>query len=306
MLPKPLKHGDTVGVIAPASPPNIENYQKSKAFIESLGLSIQEGKHLKNVHGYLAGTDDERLEDLHAMFADDSIKGIIFAGGGYGTARIVHRLDYELIKKNPKIFWGYSDLTYLHTAIRQETGLVTFHGPMLASDVGEDDFHPLSKKQFDQLFKPTSLVYDESFSALEVIAEGEAEGEIVGGNLTLIASSLGGQYELDTKGKLLFIEDIDEEPYRIDGYLAQLMHAGKLDDAAGIIVGDFKNAVPTRKPSLSLKAVLEDYFHSLKKPVMKGFQIGHCQPHFAIPLGTWATLSTKNKSLSIEPGVTDS
>ncbi|MBU6080083.1 MULTISPECIES: S66 peptidase family protein [Allobacillus] len=306
MLPKPLKHGDTVGVIAPASPPNIENYKKSIAFIESFGLSIQEGKHLKNVHGYLAGTDDERLEDLHDMFADDSIKGIIFAGGGYGTARIAHRLDYELIKKNPKIFWGYSDLTYLHTAIRQETGLVTFHGPMLASDVGKEDFHPLSKKQFNQLFEPTFLVYDESIAPLEVIAEGKAEGEIVGGNLTLIASSLGGQYELDTKGKLLLIEDVDEEPYRIDGYLAQLMHAGKLEEAAGIIVGDFNNAVPTRNPSLSLETVLDDYFRQLGKPVMKGFQIGHCQPHFAIPLGTRARLSTESKTLTIQPGVTGS
>lgn len=111
---------------------------------------------------------------------------------------------------------------------------------------------------------------------------------------------------MDTKGKLLLIEDVDEEPYRIDGYLAQLMHAGKLEEAAGIIVGDFNNAVPTRNPSLSLETVLDDYFRQLGKPVMKGFQIGHCQPHFAIPLGTRARLSTESKTLTIQPGVTGS
>lgn len=303
MLPKALQYGDTVGVIAPASPPNLTNYQKSLSFIERLGLQVKQGKHMENVHGYLAGTDEERLEDLHAMFADESVKGIICAGGGFGTARIAHRIDYELIRNHPKIFWGYSDLTYLHTAIRQQAGLVTFHGPMLASDVGKEDFHERSAHRFKQLFEPTKLIYDESFSPLQVLSEGEAEGEIVGGNLTLIASSLGGPYEIDTKGKLLLMEDIDEEPYRIDSYLAQLMHAEKLDDAAGFIIGDFNNAEAKRNPSLTLETVLKDYFQSIDRPVMRGFKIGHCQPHFAIPLGVPAKLSTKDKSLTIEPGV---
>ncbi len=238
------------------------------------------------------------------MFRDDNIKAIICAGGGYGTGRIAASIDYDLIKKHPKIFWGYSDITYLHTAIRQQTGLITFHGPMLASDIGKDDFHEHSKQAFNQLSQPTPMIYDHTYSELKVISKGDANGEIVGGNLSLIVNSLGGPYEIDTNGKLLFIEDVDEPPYRIDSFLSQLKHAGKLDDAAGIIVGDFNNAKPKKdRPSFTLEQVLNDYLSTLNKPVISGFKIGHCQPHYAIPLGVQANLSTEAKRLSIEPGV---
>ncbi|MGD7044557.1 S66 peptidase family protein [Jeotgalibacillus proteolyticus] len=304
LLPKKLKRGDTVGIIAPASPPNQSNLEKSLSFLKELGVNVKMGKHVNEVNGYLAGSDGERLEDLHAMFQDPSVQAIICAGGGYGTARIASAVDYELIKRNPKIFWGYSDITFLHTAIRQQTGLVTFHGPMLASDVGKEEFHALSKKMFYQLFEPMELHYSEEISPLEVLAEGERIGEIVGGNLSLIQSSLGTPFELETEGKLLFIEDIDEEPYRIDAMLNQLSMAGKLQQACGIIVGDFKNAVPTNeKPSLSLEEVLEHYLGKLETPVIKGFKIGHCEPHFSIPLGAKAKLSARSKTLTIMPGV---
>lgn len=304
ILPKSLQPGDTIGVIAPASPPNIPNLKKAIPFFENLGLNVKLGKYVEEVHGYLAGTDEQRLKDLHNMFEDDEVDGIIGAGGGYGTGRIAASIDYELIKANPKIFWGYSDITYLHTAIRQQTGLVTFHGPMLASDIGKEDFHDHSKQSFNQLFKPKTIVYDKTYSSLSTISEGEAEGRIVGGNLSLIVNSLGGPYEINTKDQILFIEDVDEPPYRIDSFLSQLKHAGKLNDAAGIIVGDFNNAKPKKdRPSLTLEEVLDDYFKPLNVPVLSGFKIGHCQPHFAIPLGTKAYLSTKTKTLTIEPGV---
>lgn len=304
LIPKHLKKGDTVGVIAPASPPNIQNLEKSYSFLHQLGLNVKLGKHVHKVNGYLAGSDEERLADLHAMFEDPLVDGIICAGGGYGTARIASQIDYELIKQNPKIFWGYSDITFLHTAIRQETGLVTFHGPMLASDVGKEEFQELSKKMFWQLFEPKELHYTEDVSPLDIISEGERVGELVGGNLSLIISSIGTPFELNTKGKILFIEDIDEAPYRIDGMLNQLLMAGKLETAAGIVVGDFKNAVPTNnKPSQTLEEVLEHYLKDLETPVIKGFKIGHCEPHFAVPFGVKARLSTKTKSLTIMPGV---
>ncbi|MGM8215749.1 S66 peptidase family protein [Bacillaceae bacterium W0354] len=306
ILPKRLQPGDTIGVIAPASPPNLQNLKKAIPFFEKMNLKVKVAPHVEHVHGYLAGKDHERLEDLQAMFEDETIKAIICAGGGYGTGRIAPYINYELIQKNPKIFWGYSDITYLHTAIRQQTGLVTFHGPMLASDIGKDDFHPISKLSFQQLFEPIELTYNENISPLHVLCEGEAEGEIVGGNLSLIVNTLGSSYEIDTKNKLLFIEDIDEPPYRIDSFLCQLKNAGKLDDAKGIIVGDFNNAVPKKdRPSSTLDEVLVDYFGTINKPVMSGFKIGHCQPHFAIPLGTKALLSTTNKTLTIQPGVTN-
>ncbi|GEL78755.1 S66 peptidase family protein [Tenuibacillus multivorans] len=302
--PQPLKPGDTIGVIAPASPPNLEQLENALPFFEKLQLNIKLGKHVKNVNGYLAGTDEERLEDLHDMFLDPEVNGIICAGGGYGTSRIALNIDYDLIEHNPKIFWGYSDITYLHTAIRQQTDLVTFHGPMLASDIGKDDFHDISKQSFNQLFQPKLLIYNEDISPLTVLSNGKAEGKIVGGNLSLVVNTLGGPFEIETKDKLLFIEDIDEPPYRIDSFLSQLKNAGKLDEAAGIVIGDFKHAEPTNdRPSFTLGEVLDHYFIHQSKPIIKGFNIGHCQPHFSIPLGVHATLSSETKSLIIQPGV---
>ncbi|RDW20561.1 S66 peptidase family protein [Oceanobacillus chungangensis] len=302
LYPMHLEKGDRIGVIAPAGPPDLEKTSKSISFFEAMGLQVKFGKHLNRTHGYLAGTDEERLIDFHEMIADRSIKAVFCARGGYGTARITPYLNFELIKQNPKIIWGYSDITYLHTAIRQETGLITFHGPML-SDISRNNFDSLSGTLFKQLFEPTILTYSETISPLQVITDGEAEGPLVGGNLSLISSSIGTPFELDVKDKLLLIEDIAEEPYKIDGMLNQLKLAGKLDDAAGIIVGDFADAESKLPNSLTLGQVLLHYFAELTIPVISGFKIGHCLPHFSVPLGAIAKLSTIDKTLVIQPGV---
>ncbi|MFC5590063.1 LD-carboxypeptidase [Sporosarcina soli] len=302
--PQRLQQGDTIGIIAPSSPPNQESLEKSLAFLEQLGLKWRFGKNVKNVHGFLAGTDDERLADLHDMFEDPTIKGIICAGGGYGSARYTDRIDLQLMQENPKIFWGFSDITFLHTAMGLYSNLVTFHGPMLASCVGKESFHELSAKMFQQLFEPMELHYTEAITPLETVAGGIARGELVGGNLSLLVKGMGTKFELDTKGKLLLIEDVGEEPYRVDGMLNQLRMAGKLADAAGIIIGDFADAEPRKgKDSLTLAEVFDHYFGNLGIPVVKGFQIGHCQPHFAVPLGVDAQLDANERTLTILPGV---
>lgn len=302
--PQRLQKGDTIGIIAPSSPPNQESLERSLAFLEQLGLKWRFGKNVKNMYGYLAGTDEERMEDLHDMFADPAIKGIICAGGGYGSARYTDKIDLQLMQENPKIFWGFSDITFLHTAMGLYSNLVTFHGPMLASCVGKESFHELSAKMFQQLFEPMELHYTEAIAPLEVVTGGVAQGELVGGNLSLLANGIGTKFEVDTKGKLLFIEDIGEEPYRVDGLLNQLRMAGKLDDAVGIVVGDFADAAPKKRDvSLTLDEVFDHYLGSLGKPVVKGFKIGHCQPHFAIPLGVGAKLDADNRTLTILPGV---
>lgn len=302
--PERLQTGDTIGVIASAGSPVQTYLNRAIPVLEKMGLKVSLGTNINKVHGYLAGTDEERLSDFHEMVGDPTIKAIFFARGGYGTPRIVPDIDYQLVKNNPKIIWGYSDITYLHTAIHQATGLVTFHGPMLASDVGKDDFHALSLNQFGQLFEPTTLIYSEIASPLQVIKHGYANAPVVGGNLSLLVSGIGTPYEINTKDKLLLIEDIDEVPYKVDGMLNQLKLAGKFDDAAGIMIGDFANCSPkTDKPSLTLDQVFHHYFSNLQIPVMSGFKIGHCQPHFAIPLGISASLSTYNKLVKINPGV---
>lgn len=303
-LPRRLKKGDTVGIISPSSPPNLENLKKALPFLESLGLNIKMGKSVEAKNGHLAGTDDDRLSDLHAMFEDPEIAGIICAGGGYGAARYTDRIDFQMIKENPKVFWGYSDITFLHTAIGEYAELVTFHGPMLASDVGKETFHERSARMFGQLFGPFELYYSEEISPLTALAGGVAQGELVGGNLSLIRSGIGTKFELDVKGKILLIEDIDEEPYQVDELLNHLKMARKFDDVAGIVIGDFKNAEPKNKErSLTLDEVLDDYFKDLKVPVVKGFKIGHCEPHFSVPLGVQARLDADDKTLTILPGV---
>jgi len=303
IYPDRLNLGDTIGIIAPAGPPNEENLQNGICFLERMGLRIKLGAHIHQVHGYLAGTDMERLRDFHDMIEDSEVKGIIFARGGYGTGRIANMIDYELIKRNPKIIWGYSDITYLHTAIRQKTGLVTFHGPMVGSDIGKENFDQLSGHLLHQLFEPTKLTYSEAVSPLFTYAEGGATGALVGGNLSLIVSTLGTPFEIDTAGKILLLEDIGEEPYRVDSMLNQLRLAGKLSESVGIVIGDFAEAVPKVQPSLSLDQVFLDYFSDFNGPVLGGFKIGHCFPHFSVPFGVEARLSTDDKLLCIDPGV---
>lgn len=301
--PKRLQQGDTVGVIAPASPPSMEALNQGIAFLKDMGLIVKIGKNIGKTNGYLAGTDQERLDDLHEMFADTDVKAIICARGGYGTGRLASQLDYELIKRNPKIFLGYSDITFLHTAIIQVAGLVTFHGPMLASDIGKEGMHPLSGEGYSFMFEPKEFAYTEEISPLETVVEGVADGPIVGGNLMLLVSSLGTPYEIDTKGKLLLIEDIHEEPRAIDRMLNQLYMSGKLTDANGIVIGDFCECERKSGQSLSLAKVISHYVTMAGKPALKGFLIGHCNPNILVPLGVPAILNTFTKSLIVESGI---
>lgn len=301
--PQRLQKGDTVGIVSPSSPPDPESLERSLAFLESLGLKWKFGKYAKEINGYLAGTDAQRLSDLHELFEDDEVKGIICSGGGYGAARITDQIDLQLMKENPKIFWGFSDITFLHTAFGAYSNLVTFHGSMLGPNVGKDTFEALSGKMFQQLFEPMELHYTEAISPLEAITTGCAEGELVGGNLSLLARGIGTKFEIDTKGKLLLLEDIGEEPHRIDGLLNQLRMAGKLKEAAGIVVGDFSKSETEKKWTLTLDEVFDHYFGNLSVPVVKGFKIGHCEPHFAVPLGVGAKLDADNLTLTILPGV---
>lgn len=301
--PQRLQKGDTIGIVSPSSPPGREELEKSLLFLEELGLKWKFAKNAKNIHGYLAGTDDERLADLEEMFLDPDVKGIICSSGGYGAGRITEQLDMGIVKDHPKIFWGFSDITFLHTAIGANANLVTFHGPMLGPNIGKDTFEELSKKMFRQLFEPIELHYTEDISPLETISTGVAQGELVGGNLSLLTRTIGTQFEIDTSGKILLIEDIGEEAARVDSLLNQLRMSGKLNNVAGIVVGDFANTETKKKWTLTLDEVFEDYFSALNIPVVKGFKIGHCEPHFAVPLGVEAKLDANEKTLTILPGV---
>lgn len=302
IYPSRLRKGDTVGIISPASPPDEQKIKRGITIIEKLGLKVTFGKHTFKKNNYLAGTDDERLADFHDMIKNKDIKAIIFSRGGYGSARIADKLDYTLIKNNPKIIWGYSDITYLHTAIRQNSHLITFHGPMIIT-IGKNKSHFRTKQTFDQLFKKRHIVYDESISPLHVINEGTATGQIVGGNLSVIMSTLGTPYEIDLYNKILLIEDVDEPLYKIDSMLNQLMKMKKLIHVRGIIVGDFKLRKKEQGLKVELNRLLTHYLKRLNVPIMTGFKIGHCEPNIAIPLGTKASFATRTKTLIVKSGI---
>jgi muramoyltetrapeptide carboxypeptidase len=301
--PERLQSGDMVGIIAPAGPVDMDKLRKGMCQLEKMGLRVQLGRNIHRRRGYLAGTDEERLADFHEMINDPAIKAIIFARGGYGTGRLAAMVDYVAIENNPKIIWGYSDITYLHTAIRQRTDLITFHGPMVASDMGKDDFDERSAAMLKQLFTPTGIVYSCDISPLNIHAPGEAAGTLVGGNLSVLVSTIGTPFEIDVQDKILLIEDVGEEPYRVDSMLNQLRLTGKLTQAAGIVVGDFANPNTRINFARTIRQVFDDYFHRLPCPVISGFKMGHCLPNIGVPLGAEAVLSSKRKTLVIQPGV---
>lgn len=302
--PPRLKPGDTVGLITPGSYITDDGLKKAVKNIESLGLKVKKGRHLRAENGFTAGTDTERLADLHAMFADPEVKGIWCARGGYGCGRLLPLIDYKLIRRNPKILIGYSDITALAIAITKQTGLVTYHGPVGSSDFTDftlsylkgavmegDRFAPIIRPEVT----PEGSVYE-----TYTITPGRATGPLWGGNLSLLASLVGTDYAPPVKGSLLFIEDIGEDPYRIDRMLTQLRQAWDLRRCAGIALGVFKGceADPDDR-SLTLRETLTERLGGLGVPVAYGLPIGHIADMCTLPLGVRAEMDTGAMRLRI-------
>ncbi|MCA0983366.1 LD-carboxypeptidase [Halobacillus yeomjeoni] len=298
--PERLHEGDCVGIIAPAGPADEKELFIGLEKLKQMKLIPVLGRNLFQKKRYLAGKDEARLEDLHAMFLDPAIKAIICARGGYGTARLAPYLDYSMIRCNPKVFWGYSDITYLHTAIQMYSGLVTFHAPMVASDLGKNDCKLETFYTFNQLFYPHANLFNRSNSSIEVIKSGCGSGRITGGNLTLLTDSLGTDFEISTSGRILFFEEVNEPAYRIDAMLTHMKWAGKFENVCGVVIGDIKAG---KGESEKIRELLYEFFCNAPFPVVRGLEIGHCQPNYGIPLGVQAHLDTDLISLMIEPGV---
>lgn len=292
-----LQKGDTVGLVALSSPAQPEKLGDAIAFLEELGLNYIIGDTIQAKQDYLAGSDEERLADFHEMVRNPEVKAIFCVKGGYGSARIAEKIDYGLLEENPKIFWGFSDLTYLHCTINEYANLVTFHGPLLMSVKRIDD---LSKKMFLQLFSPMELQYTEDISPLTTIAPGVARGQIIGGNLRRLVNTLGTKFEIRTEGRILLIEELGETIPSIDAMLQQLKQARKLEQLAGVMIGSFTQ---TEADETALFTLMKDYFADLDVPVVAGFRIGHDSTNIAIPLGVDAILDAQEKTLRILPGV---
>lgn len=288
--PRALRSGDRIAIVAPGSAATQEKLERGAGSLAKLGFEPVFGKTCFLKRGFMAGPDEARLADLHWAFSDPSIQGILCLRGGNGSGRLLPGLDMRLIAANPKPFVGYSDITVLHTVFGQQGNFVTFHGPMATVEFSSKGEKGITTESFLKALtstEPLGVLADAS-SGLTSLAGGKARGEIVGGNLALICSTMGTPYELDTRGKILFIEDINEQPYSVDRMLTHLRNAGKLSAAAAVVIGDFLNADPVSpgpEDSLTLDEVFEDHLPGLGIPVVRGFHCGHGKLNLTLPLG---------------------
>jgi muramoyltetrapeptide carboxypeptidase len=306
--PEKLNDGDTLGLIAPGSFISKDELDESVANLEQLGFKVKFNKTILDRDGYLAGSDKVRANDVNMMFADKSVKGIICARGGYGCNRILPMLDYVTIRNNPKVLCGYSDITSLISAIFSKTGLVGFHGP-----VGISTFNEFSVSYFkDVLMSTKSNVFlksaveetDDTDFDRYTIRSGTADGILVGGNLSILASLLGTPYDMNYDNKIIYLEEVGEEPYRVDRMLTELMLAGKFKNAAGIAMGVFKNCEPRKRNasftnSFSLREVIFDRLFDLGIPVIYGLSFGHITNKFTLPTGINARLNVAEQTLTL-------
>lgn len=318
--PARLKEGDTIGLITPSHYITEENLRESVENLATLGFRVKYTENMLVRKGYLGGTDQQRADDINRMFADEGIAGIMCARGGYGTTRLLPYLDYNVIRNNPKVLIGYSDITGLLYGLYSQTGLIGFHGPM-----GTSDYNDFTTKYFREIvMEPQNkLVYqnpevitgdelvpsylqdaeDTTISSAELItlAPGTAEGTLVGGNLSLVAAMCGTPYDVDMRDKIVFLEDVGESPYRIDRMLTQLLlDPTKLPVAKGVVLGLFTDCeAEDEETSFSLAQVLYDRLTSLGIPVLYGLMFGHIQRNATIPFGVRAQLDATGKILTL-------
>ncbi|MGH9718858.1 MAG: S66 peptidase family protein, partial [Bryobacteraceae bacterium] len=260
------------------------------------------------------GSVEERLDDLHAMFRDPDVRAVFAIRGGYGAAQLLDRIDYKLIRGNPKIFLGYSDITALHLAIQKRAGLVTFHGPVTLSRFSEYTQKHFRRALFEakplgKLTNPPDSNPLRPAHTFRTVRPGTARGPLVGGNLTLISTTMGTPFEIETRGRILFLEDVDEQPYSVDRMLTQLRLAGKFDGVAGVVFGECNNCrprdyQPSFESTFSLGEVVDEILGKLPVPVLSGLTIGHTEDQLTLPLGVMASLDADKGELEIEePGV---
>jgi muramoyltetrapeptide carboxypeptidase len=303
--PKRLKPGQTVALIAPASGLSMEQINKGLENMNALGLKPRLGKYADRLHGFLAGTDAERVEDIHWAFEDKTVDAVWCLRGGYGLTRILPQIDYDLIRANPKPFIGYSDITALHVAIHNNAKLVTFHGPVATSTMSDYTRTHMQKVLFEGEaphrieLAPDNVASADPLFKTQVITTGKARGPLVGGNLSLLTAMAGTPYALkDVKGKILFTEDVGEKPYRIDRMLVQLKQSVDLRSAAGIALGIFIDcAAPEGSPSVV--DVVRDQLSGLGIPVIYGLSFGHIRDQFTLPIGVEAEMDGTRAELTL-------
>jgi muramoyltetrapeptide carboxypeptidase len=313
--PPRLRTGDTVGIVAPASPAeDPEDIDDFAAALANLGFKPKLSRNIRKRLGFLAGDDQARADDLMSMFADREVKAIFCLRGGYGSGRLLGMLDYQFIKRHAKIFIGFSDITALHTAFEVHAKMVSFHGPTLNSSVTSS--RP-SKFTLNSLMKtimepaaPGRICDGQPEKNVTILKRGTATGPLIGGNLSVFIALIGTPYQPRFRNSILFFEDVQEQPYRFDGRLTQLLNAGLLQQVAGVAVGNNKDcedpdAAKSKEYHQTVEDVLKDRLLPLGVPVVSGLPFGHVRENATLPMGLQATLDAVNGDLIInEPAVT--
>jgi muramoyltetrapeptide carboxypeptidase len=311
--PPRLKQGDVIGLVAPAGHTNDNAIEKSVQHIEALGFRVKLGRYLREVHGNYAGSPAMRLADLHGMFLDPEVKALWAIRGGSGAISLLRHIDYALIRNHPKILLGYSDITALHLAIHRHAGVVTFHGPVASSTPSDySNEHMLAVLTDPQ---PTYTIHmseanaqrakEEPHFGIRTVHGGVATGPLIGGNLSLVSALAGTDYAADFRNSILFLEEVNEEPYRIDRWMTQLDLAGGFDKAAALMIGICEHCGPQdAQKSLTLDQTFDIHLDPLRVPAVTGYSIGHIRNQFTIPVGVRATLDTEAQTLTLlEPAV---
>lgn len=298
--PKALRPGDTVALSAPAGIlPDFSEFDRMQKDLESFGFNVVFGEFVRSRYGYLAGRDYERALDLNRFFANPEIDGIIAVRGGWGCSRILPYLDFELIRSNPKVYCGFSDNTTLHLALLAYSGLISFHGPN-----GSSEWNPYTKNSFKEVLIDGHKAVFHSESSVKTINGGRVSGHLVGGNLTILTTSLGTPYQPDFSGAILYLEDIGEAPYKIDRMLTHLSRAGALQKINGLIFGKCTDCGSSNTRGFNLYQVLQQHISPLDIPAISGVDIGHESNNMTIPAGVSAELDADAGSFSLtEPAV---
>ena len=298
--PPPLEKGDTIAIVAPASWGKEKEVKRAVQELEVKGFRVKLADNVFDQWGYFAGTDEARAQGIMDCFKDDEVKAIWCLRGGYGSGRLLDLLDYETIQKNPKIFIGMSDITALHTALNQKAHLMTYLGPnanfIFALPKGKNRAFAeenVWKAILGQMPQP------QVFEGGEALAGGKAKGILTGGNLALIVAHIGTPWQIETKDKILLIEDVSEFTYRIDRFLCQMKQAGLLDDVAGVILSSWEECVPQHAHHFELEQVLKNYFYEAPYPVLLEFPSGHIEDQVTLPLGKEVLLDADAKTLTI-------
>jgi muramoyltetrapeptide carboxypeptidase len=302
--PKKLKQGDMVGVVAPAGPVDPQHLAAGLKVVRGMGFQPVLGRFVNDRQHFLAGEDEDRADDLMVMFQNPEIKGIFCARGGYGVNRILPLLDSRIIRKNPKVVVGSSDITLLLIYLIQECGLVAFHGPMVSGSFGCKPMK-ISKTQFRKMVTGVKEGGLLTAPQAHVLQKGTARGRLVGGCLTLLCRSLKTPYEIQTQGGILLIEDVNEPAYRIDGMLWQLKTAGKFRGVKGIVFGEMVDCRFDEGQKGRLDDLIRDMLPKRSIPVLTHCPVGHGHEMWTLPLGVEATLDTQTRSLRLRSkGVT--